>query len=212
MHHRSDHNKGLIIIKSSEIVASKNIITPMNVTIKQKNNQFTCQWCQTEFNDTPALRSHQYECEADKSLKCDMCPKSYRSMSGLYFHKKQDHSLDTRFECPECPETFPLRFKLLEHTRVHSGVRPYKCNMCSLAFSASHLLRNHKRQHASEKKYGCPICAKKFTYPYMVRAHLRTHTGERPFQCGFCPRTFTLLGDCNKHLKIAHAGAILNNL
>ena len=54
----------------------------------------------------------------DKCYKCDLCPRSYSSRAGLWYHKKA-HSGDKQYSCPVCYKRFSQKSHLEVHLNFH---------------------------------------------------------------------------------------------
>jgi uncharacterized Zn-finger protein len=85
--------------------------------------------------------------------------------------------------------------------------KSFMCSECAKLFSTSHHLIEHTRTHTGEKPYGCSICNSSGSYAqaFALKSHVRTTTGDRPYQCKQCPNSFTVPGALLEHLK-RHAG------
>ena len=55
--------------------------------------------------------------------------------------------------------------------------RAFPCEQCSKSFNSSHQLAQHSRVHTGEKPYKCSYCDRKFKQLSHVQQHTRLHTG-----------------------------------
>ncbi|XP_053686672.1 zinc finger protein 234-like, partial [Sabethes cyaneus] len=91
---------------------------------------------------------------------CDICGASYKSLSGLHYHKKI-------------------------HTSTSVDPKPYKCDQCSSRFTQKCGLNFHKKQHLS--LFNCVLCSKTFTLNRTLKVHFVTeHMSKRNFKCDIC--------------------------
>ena len=107
--------------------------------------------------------------------ECPDCGKMFASTSNLSRHR-QTHktiSADTAKACTVCNKLYVSMPALAMHMQTH--VRNFKCEVCLKTFSRSWLLQNHSRLHTGEKPFGCNQCGKKFSDRSNLRAHVKTH-------------------------------------
>lgn len=69
------------------------------------------------------------------------------------------------FQCPTCNRLFKKKEFLVQHVKLHAGVRPFKCNEdgCHKAFSRKEHLHRHLISHTGKKLYSCDFCQKLFS-------------------------------------------------
>ncbi|XP_075057150.1 uncharacterized protein LOC142143315 isoform X1 [Mixophyes fleayi] len=80
---------------------------------------------------------------------------------------------DSIFSCNVCKKTFPSRYRLRIHARVHTGEKPFLCRDCGKGFSRADYLKSHRRLHTEENPFKCPDCDKSFPEKTILRKHLR---------------------------------------
>ena len=79
-----------------------------------------------------------------------------------------------RWEFKGCGKTFMRTWNLLDHIRMHNGVRPYKCKHWDKSFTQKGNMRKHLIQHyqpdlSSRKRFKWEYCRSSFTERYNYR-------------------------------------------
>lgn len=103
--------------------------------------------------------------------------------------------------CSYCGLVLSSANALVEHTRIHTGDRPFKCTVCGKRFTQKAHLNIHKRTHTGEKPYACHICHKRFAQSSHLTSHKRIHSDEKPFVCHICQAGFTQKQRLDVHLR-----------
>ncbi|CAI2361524.1 unnamed protein product [Moneuplotes crassus] len=88
-------------------------------------------------------------------------------------------------EFNECHKTFMRTWNLLDHIRMHYGIRPYVCKFCGKGFTQKGNMRKHLIQHekphlSNRKKFKCEFCSSSFTERYNYRTHVEKKHGISP--------------------------------
>ncbi|KAH6922011.1 hypothetical protein HPB50_007543 [Hyalomma asiaticum] len=81
--------------------------------------------------------------------------------------------------CQYCDKTFPSKWSLQRHGRVHTDYRPFGCTFCPKAFKQKAALNNHMRCHTGDKPYRCQFCGMAFSWKSSFDKHLQKHGSER---------------------------------
>lgn len=175
-----------------------------------KNKPHKCTDCGKSFLGGCVLDAHfkSVHIYSRKKHKCNECPKMFRSQSVLKAHLS-GHRRDTGvklYKCDICKKSFPDRYYIAIHMRMHSGEKPFQCTVCGDRFSTSSYLSLHTRKHNGDlKRHKCHICEKAFIQKFTLREHLRVHTGERPLTCEICGKTFAMASNMRAH-AVLHTG------
>ena len=72
---------------------------------------------------------------------------------------------------------------LINHTRVHSGKKPFVCTQCKYSANQSSTLRKNASTHSGEKLFNCRQCNYSCNNRSRLKNHMLTHIWEKPFSC-----------------------------
>lgn len=83
------------------------------------------------------------------------------------------HKLKVSYLCKytNCNKEYTKTWNLLDHVRMHEGIKPFKCKSCHKAFTQKGNLKKHQIQHMlttlkERKRFKCNICGKGYTEKY----------------------------------------------
>lgn len=70
-----------------------------------------------------------------------------------------------------CNKEFNRTWNILDHARMHKGVKPFSCDHCSKRFTQKGNLKKHVKTHLlpdveSRKRYQCEFCESSYTERY----------------------------------------------
>ncbi|XP_035658317.1 zinc finger protein Xfin-like [Branchiostoma floridae] len=102
--------------------------------------------------------------------------------------------------CGECGYRTDRESHLSQHTRTHTGEKPFKCDQCDYSARLKSTLVKHIRTHTGEKPYMCGECGYRAAQMSSLSKHMTTHTGDKPYKCDQCSFSSTLKCHLNKHI------------
>jgi len=161
-----------------------------------------CEQCGKEFKTAWTLKEHVTSHHEKKKLyKCNKCGDSYRSRSGLLFHKKREG------RCPGAPRNS----RKLIFFGASTGADP-KClhpdcvdkNLPRFTYAGimKHVLELHSPDPDDSKNLQCPDCPKRFPMLSVLKFHQEKEHQAKSRICTLCGK---LAPDLNRHMRITHS-------
>lgn len=169
--------------------------------------------------------------DIDKPYKCDKCLKSFKSKSGLVYHKNV-HSRKLYHVCQVCKRPFKRHVHLLSHIKAkHEGqamlqpdtnterhnsndgdtetvpqtkITTYTCEICGKTLKYTSM-KMHMLSHTGEKQFFCEQCGKGFYGKYKCSEHMKIHAVDNPYKCDQCCKSFKAKSSLVYH-KNVHLG------
>ncbi|XP_055914090.1 histone H4 transcription factor [Eupeodes corollae] len=189
-------------------------------SLPELKKDFECLWSScnrnfvsiTEFQDHVALHSafdydmlKTHEDEMPKA-KCNwqFCKKIFPNKYRLVEHTRM-HSNQKLFGCHKCGELFRTKTTLFDHCRRQetNNTHKYQCGQCYKFYATEKLLRNHVIVHVMCLK--CSMCDMTCNSSNALATHIRyRHLKERPMRCPECNYKCVTKADLAKHKLHVH--------
>jgi len=113
-----------------------------------------------------------------EDLNCPYCDKVFPSRKrSIYKYHIKAH-LESPVPCELCGKEVAASY-IDKHTKTCKKERDFACSYCSKKFCRKDLLTDHTRLHTGEKPYNCPICQMDFrTYEERQRHAKKLHAAR----------------------------------
>lgn len=161
-----------------------------------------CDKCPKIFRSDIVYQQHKNRHEGIKNYYCEKCGKGFYFNAALKTHSEV-HNETRDFVCDVCSKTFKGKVHLEAHKRLHP-VENFICHVCGKSVRHSMSLKMHMLCHSTERKFKCNFCELCFKRKTELRSHTRLHTDERPFQCSSCDESFRTSNALKTHLVKVH--------
>ena len=168
--------------------------------------RFVCHLCNKSFDRQYRLKRHlQVHNPNRPKIRCDLCTKSFTRQDSLDAHVKAAHSKLRPYVCTYegCNKAYSNSSQLLQHSRLHTGGKPYQCSFCDKSFAFANEHKEHVRDvHTDTTAHKCSYCHKVFSSEEELSLH---KTKEHRVECEVCNKTFSRLAYLEVHVKV-HEG------
>ena len=182
------------------IVTERDFMKAERQVIKDENR--TCSICFIKCKDRSARKNHEINKhrQKEKTLKCEICSKSYFNMTGLKYHNETKHGI----------------------------MQEHRCKLCNGLFSSSTELSEHKKiEHIEsiiEKENRCSDCGKIFTFKRALVRHLKevhrytaenldyAPEGSDTLHCKECDATFLRVANLLRHKETVHGSGVTRKI
>ncbi|XP_055522416.1 zinc finger protein 429-like [Wyeomyia smithii] len=152
MRTHSDERRYRCDICSKDFKSASNLSEHMKYHTTREDELHRCDFCAKTFVYRSVLLNYMHAHSDERSRRCDICGKEYKSPAGLNQHKKYHTSHENELhKCPICGKGFVHRRILVEHINTHSDKRRYECDICGKQYKARGGLYVHKKMHNGEQ-------------------------------------------------------------
>ncbi|XP_050095454.1 zinc finger protein with KRAB and SCAN domains 7-like [Anopheles aquasalis] len=165
---------------------------------------WSCELCEKKYVTKNLLEVHMNTHTGERPYQCTVCSKDFSSKYVLAVHMKTHSERTRNFVCTVCNASFFKRNNLVQHERIHLGLKEYMCRDCGKEFLSQHNLNVHRIIHAGNKPFSCRTCGKSFARKAEMIDHERIHTGEKPFACDICDARFAQRSNLHSHRRVTH--------
>ena len=185
------------------IATSTLSITPpqghLSVETRLNRQPYKCQMCVRTFSSMSALSTHHKDDHG--VLHCNYCSKAFVSKASLDKHMLI-HVETKSFVCEECGRGFPFNSRLLQHQITHETEARFKCKRgnCDKSFKNRGDLTRHEGTH-DNNWFFCSFCSYKNKDKRNRDSHLRTHdvSGNDRYRCDKCGKGMRFSTQMKRH-------------
>uniref|UniRef100_A0A671LTV8 C2H2-type domain-containing protein n=1 Tax=Sinocyclocheilus anshuiensis TaxID=1608454 RepID=A0A671LTV8_9TELE len=145
-----------------------------------KSRCYSCTQCNLQFNFFNSFREHMIDHAGQRPYACPLCPKTFIQEASLHAHQCESHKLCKSLKCDVCSKTFSSLRNLIKHSLLHNGSTSHVCLLCNLSFTNTRVLKEHLKTHTTYYGPALPdIPSKPLDFPHKCkRCKASFSTGE----------------------------------
>ncbi|CAJ1078731.1 zinc finger protein 142 [Xyrichtys novacula] len=161
----------------------------------------TCDICDKTFGTVSKLRQHKTRTHDKKpSHFCSLCDFSSYTLDDVRRHNLRCHTGELRHSCTQCDAQFSSDIALRNHCkRAHKLQACFSCKQCDYTCSSEAALKSH--QDSKHPQVRCTTCQEVFETKESLEIHQKTHLAHQCQLCPFAAKTKQLLA---QHLLNEH--------
>uniref|UniRef100_UPI0037E9AC1B zinc finger protein 142 n=1 Tax=Semicossyphus pulcher TaxID=241346 RepID=UPI0037E9AC1B len=161
----------------------------------------SCDICDKTFGTLTKLRQHKMRIhDKQPSHFCSLCDFSGYTLDDVRRHNLRCHTGELHHACTHCDAQFSSEVALRNHCkRVHQLQVCFSCKQCDYTSSSEAALKSHQESKHTQVK--CTTCQESFETKESLEIHQRTHLAHQCQLCPFAAKTKQLLAH---HLLTAH--------
>lgn len=128
--------------------------------------QFQCDYCLKKFKNKYGLTFHIF---GHNKVPCEICNKKYNRKnfkSHMQMHEK------TFYQCDKCAKTLKIKANLGTHMKKMHSHGEYSCGICYRKFHDMKTILQHNRVHIGVRQWKCEYCEKITTQKYNLTKHV----------------------------------------
>ncbi|XP_051526452.1 uncharacterized protein si:ch73-347e22.4 isoform X2 [Myxocyprinus asiaticus] len=157
-----------------------------------KGRCYSCTQCNLQFNFFSSYKEHMFDHAGQRPYACPLCPKTFIQEDGLHAHQCESHKLCKSLKCDVCSKTFSSLRNLIKHSLLHNGATSHVCLLCNLSFTNTRALQEHLKTHTSLNGPPLPdIPSKPLSFPHKCkRCKASFSTGDLLYAHQICHSRF----------------------
>lgn len=104
-------------------------VVKKNKTVVRKSpRHHQCKYCYKVFPFPNVLKKHYRVHTGERPYECDICGNRFTHQNTLKNHRLCIHNCgrEEDFTCGHCDKKFPIKERLIEHVRIHTGYFPHR--------------------------------------------------------------------------------------
>ena len=212
-HMKSIHEKISNISKPNLNVKPSNPIVKSEPHTKHWHSKSTtryvrCKVCSKILKRTSIKTHMETVHEGVRRYFCELCGKSYTSITNLKDHKMTQHEKKWEYKCSKCEKSYNTKRTLKQHfDAIHLKLN-HQCTKCGKVFPYKGGLRKHDIvSHQKRKDYQCEHCGKEFFYDHSLNSHVRIlHEGkiDPEAKCHICNKQLKRKSEIPRHIDLVH--------
>lgn len=172
------------------------------------SKKLECDICSAKFLLRYDLKRHMIKHSTNRSFKCNLCEKKFKTAGYLKNHVEAVHvAIPMRnFQCQICERTYIHERHLTYHVRKHQNDLRHSCQLCDppQLFHYSDAVKWHKiRYHGEPAPFNCDICNRKFIHEKSLKTHQKAHqtNGSLAVNCPICGKSVSEKRHLKRHIR-----------
>ncbi|XP_051728627.1 zinc finger protein 629 [Ctenopharyngodon idella] len=135
-----------------------------------KSRRYSCNQCNLQFHFFSSFKEHMIDHAGQSPYSCPLCPKTFIQEASLHAHQCESHKLCKSLKCDVCSKTFSSLTNLIKHSLLHNGSTSHICLPCNLSFTNTRVLKEHLKTHTTSHRPALPdIPSEPLDFPHKCK-------------------------------------------